>query len=441
MVSQASWPSGKIIHLANASVPAALIDPLAPGVPDANGLKRLDIIIDDGTVAGLLPAGSQPVGPRFDARAGQIWPTFADLHTHLDKGQIWQRAMNPDGRIETARALVRADTIARWTADDVAQRFEFSLRSAYAHGTSAIRTHIDCFVHQQAGISFEVFRRLRDKWAGKVDLQAVAMVSTDLYDLPENAALVDLIADVGARLGGITFRLTEEEDPKITEDRLERLFDIAQARNLDIDLHVDENGSPASRTLAQIARIVLRRKFRGQVVCGHCCSLSVQDEATVRETLMLLRDAGIIVVSLPLVNLCIQGRRDGGTPQWRGITLLRELLSAGVKVVLASDNCRDPYHPFGDLDGLEVLGQSIKIGQLDAEFGSWVSAVNRVPFDAMGMAGRGTIKIGASADFIAFEGRNYSEIFSRPQSDRIVIRSGRAIDTSLPSYSELDHLA
>lgn len=441
MVSQASWPLGKIIHLANASVPAALIDPLAPGVPDANGLKRLDIVIDDGMVAGLLPAGSQPVAPRFDARAGQIWPTFADLHTHLDKGQIWQRAMNPDGRIETARALVRADTIARWTADDVAQRFEFSLRSAYAHGTSAIRTHIDCFVHQQAGISFEVFRRLRDKWAGKVDLQAVAMVSTDLYDLPENAALVDLIADVGARLGGITFRLTEEEDPEITEGRLERLFDIAQARNLDIDLHVDENGSPASRTLAQIARIVLRRKFRGQVVCGHCCSLSVQDEATVRETLMLLRDAGIIVVSLPLVNLCIQGRRDAGTPQWRGITLLRELLSAGVKVVLASDNCRDPYHPFGDLDGLEVLGQSIKIGQLDAEFGSWVSAVNRVPFDAMGLAGRGTIKIGASADFIVFEGRNYSEIFSRPQSDRIVIRSGRAIDTSLPSYSELDHLA
>lgn len=440
MVSHANWPAGGIVHLANASVPEALIDARAPGVPDVQGLKHLDIIIDDGRIAGFLPLGSQPVAQQFDAQGGQVWPTFADLHAHLDKGQIWPRATNPDGRIETARALVRSDTIARWNADDVAERFEFSLRCAYAHGTSAIRTHIDCFVHAQASVSFEVFRRLRDKWAGKVDLQAVAMVSTDLYDLPANAALVDLIADAGARLGGITFRLTEEEDPSISEGRLERLFDIAEARNLDVDLHVDENGSPASRTLAQIARIMLRRKFRGQVVCGHCCSLSVQDEAIVRETLELVRDAGIVVVSLPLVNLCIQGRRDGGTPQWRGITLLRELRSAGVRVVLASDNCRDPYHPFGDLDGMEVLGQSIKIGQLDAEFGSWVSAVNQVPFDAMGLVKSGFIQTGKPADLVVFSGRSYSELFSRPQSDRTVIRSGRAIDTTLPNYSELDHL-
>jgi cytosine deaminase len=31
-----------------------------------------------------------------------------------------------------------------------------------------------------------------------------------------------------------------------------------------------------------------------------------------------------------------------------------------------------------------------------------------------------------------------SELVSRPQSDRVILRRGHAIDTSLPDYSELD---
>ena len=36
--------------------------------------------------------------------------------------------------------------------------------------------------------------------------------------------------------------------------------------------------------------------------------------------------------------------------------------------------------------------------------------------------------------------RSWTELFARPQSDRIVIRQGRAIDRSLPDYAELDDL-
>jgi hypothetical protein len=33
-----------------------------------------------------------------------------------------------------------------------------------------------------------------------------------------------------------------------------------------------------------------------------------------------------------------------------------------------------------------------------------------------------------------------SELIARPQSDRIVLRAGRPIDTALPDYRELDDL-
>jgi cytosine/creatinine deaminase len=50
----------------------------------------------------------------------------------------------------------------------------------------------------------------------------------------------------------------------------------------------------------------------------------------------------------------------------------------------------------------------------------------------------GRLRIGGSADFIAFKARSWTELLSRPQSDRTVVRKGRAIDTTLPDYSELD---
>jgi hypothetical protein len=42
------------------------------------------------------------------------------------------------------------------------------------------------------------------------------------------------------------------------------------------------------------------------------------------------------------------------TPRWRGVTLLHELKAAGVPVAIASDNTRDQFYAYGDLDMLEV---------------------------------------------------------------------------------------
>ena len=39
-----------------------------------------------------------------------------------------------------------------------------------------------------------------------------------------------------------------------------------------------------------------------------------------------------------------------------------------------------------------------------------------------------------------FEGRTWSELLSRPQANRVVLRNGRAIDRRLPDYRELDDL-
>ncbi|CAN7758847.1 cytosine deaminase [Variovorax sp. LjRoot130] len=432
------WPDAGRVHLANVNVPRGLLDPsIEPA--GCSGLTRVDLVLDQGTIAQILPAGSPTDGALVDADGGQCWPTFADLHTHLDKGHIWPRAHNPDGTIDSARTHVRADTTHYWRTEDVEARFEFALMSAYAHGTSAIRTHLDCYVPSQERISFDVFRRLRDRWAGRVELQAVALVSTDLYDDGRNAALVGLVQESGGLLGGVTFRLSDGDDTQPLDGRLDRLFGLARARRMNVDLHVDENGAAASTTLAQIAQAVMRADFQGRVVCGHCCSLSVQEDAVAARTIGLVKDAGITLVSLPLVNQYLQGRRPGATPRWRGIPLLRELQAAGVPVVLASDNCRDPYHAFGDLDLLEVLGGGIRLGHLDTDLAEWPGAITRRPFEAMGVQG-GVLRVGSPADLVLFRERSHSELFARRGAGRVVIRHGKRIDAAPPDYRTLDHL-
>ncbi|MGL4406618.1 MAG: cytosine deaminase, partial [Notoacmeibacter sp.] len=52
----------------------------------------------------------------------------------------------------------------------------------------------------------------------------------------------------------------------------------------------------------------------------------------------------------------------------------------------------------------------------------------------------GVIKVGGPADFVMCRGRSWTELLSRPESDRMVVRNGKPISTALPDYSELDHL-
>ncbi len=151
-----------------------------------------------------------------------------------------------------------------------------------------------------------------------------------------------------------------------------------------------------------------------------------------------MREAGIAIVSLPMCNLYLQDRAAGRTPRRRGVTLLHEMAARGIPVALASDNCRDPFFAYGDHDLLEVFREAVRIAHLDRPVGDWPAAVTRTPAGIMGLPERGRITQGAPADLVLFRARGRSELLSRPQTGRVVLRAGRPIDRTLPDYRELD---
>jgi cytosine deaminase len=141
-----------------------------------------------------------------------------------------------------------------------------------------------------------------------------------------------------------------------------------------------------------------------------------------------------------MCNMYLQGRIPGRTPRWRGVTLLHEMKAIGIPVSIASDNCRDPFYAYGDHDMMEVLTQATRIAQLDHPFGDWPRAFTSVPASVMGLSEHGLLKAGVPADLVLLSARFMSETLSRSQADRVVLRSGRPIDTSLPDYRTLDQL-
>jgi cytosine/creatinine deaminase len=420
--------------LKNANIPISLIEDKNFLPQTKEGLHSIDLEITEGKITQIISSNDDNSNfPSVDLNKKIILPCFIDLHTHLDKGHIWERTNNPDGTFDSALKAAIADSEKYWQSEDVYRRMEFSIKCAYAHGTKAIRTHLDCF-GKQAEISLSVFKSLQQKWIDKIDLQAVTLVSLDYYQTDAGVVLADKLLEVGGMLGGVAY-----SNPDL-DSQLDTVFSLAKKRGLDLDFHADENGDRNSNCLRKIAEAAIRNKFEGQIICGHCCSLAVQSQKEVEETLKLVKEAKIGIVSLPMCNLYLQDRKPMQTPYWRGVTKVRELKQKGIPVTFASDNCRDPFYGFGDLDVLEVFQQAVRIAHLDTPYDNWINSVAKTGADLMKLPHLGRIKVGLPANLIIFKARYFSELLSRSQHDRIVLHQGKQIDTTLPDYEELDEL-
>src|SRR6202050_5086113 len=389
------YPSVKRYALMQARVLGRSL-PKPEGPLDFDGFATVDILVDEGAIAKIAPAGAVDFGdaPQVALSGRIVLPLFVDAHTHIDKGHIWRRKRNPVGDFPSALAATVEDRSANWSAADVAARMEFSLRCAYAHGTTAIRTHIDS-VGPQTRISWPVLAEARERWRGRIDVQASPLFTIDQMANATHVADIEAMLDAyGSGILGAALRM----EPDL-RDELSVLFKLAERKGWELDFHVDESSDPAARSLKVIADVAIERRFARPILVGHCCSLALQEDDERQRTIDAVARASLSVVSLPMCNLFLQDRQTARTPRWRGVTALHELNAAGVKVMIASDNTRDPFYAYGDLDMMETWREGVRILHLDYPFAEWAQAVSASPAKAMGLD-LGVLRPGARADMI-----------------------------------------
>jgi len=436
---------------------------------DADGCALLDVAVDAaGRVAALTASASgvtQPgAGASVDLRGGMALPCFADAHTHIDKGHTWGRSPNADGSRDGAFAAALSDS-ERFTPEELARRVDFSLACAHAYGTAALRTHVNTSAAHAHWV-WPVMAAARERWAGRVDVQLVGMCVPLSVFAPGGGgdALAAVVARHGGLLGASLSQLTSapgDNSTSLARESLTRqagahggarpadfaatldaLFAAAKAHNLDIDLHVDENADDAADALLLVAQATERFGWQGRVTAGHCCALALLPAAARAAAIAAAAAARVTVISLPTVNMYLQDRVPGGrTPRWRGVTLLHELKAGGVRVCVASDNTRDAFHAYGDLDMIDTFCAATRIAHLDHPHGDWVAAATAAPAETMGMGGRhGRVGAGRVADLVLLRARCYNEMMARSQHDRVVLRAGVALGLKPPPYEELDDI-
>jgi cytosine deaminase len=409
-----------------ASVASPAPDPTEPSVLcdiTLEGLKIKSVARSQGT--GTVPDA-------IDLGGSIVFPGFVDAHVHLDKTHTWDRAPNRTGTFMEALETLGRDK-QNWTRQDLLRRGGYALRCAWEHGTRVVRTHVDTWL-PWGEENHAAMHELRGLWRGRIELQTVPLTGIANYTSGDGDAIADLAMRYGAcALGG--WSPMSRELPR----QLDRLMAIARTRRVGLDLHVDENGKPGEEVLRTLAEAVIRNRFAYPVVAGHCCSLATQDPERQRSTLALVREAEIRVISLPLCNLYLQDRRTEfpRTPYWRGLTLIHELMDAHVPVACASDNVRDAFHAYGDMDAAEVYQQSVRLAHLDSRLSESVGLVTSVAADIVGLPEAGRVVPGSPSQLVVFPARSFSEFLSRPGSPRRLVDGESMRDARPPGYGEL----
>jgi cytosine deaminase len=391
--------------------------------PQQGGIPVLArLAIDAGRVRSVQPAAQAPVpsAAAWDAAGTLALPGFVDAHTHLDKAFTLPRMKEVQPGLLGAIDAMLNDRV-HWTPADVRERAARGLQWAWECGTTHLRTHADWWEPDATPMAWPVMAELAQEWAGRVRLEQVSLIKLPLFeDAAQAMRLAKTVKATGphAVLGGFV------HSTNWSEAALRHLLLAAQACDLDVDLHVDEELNAAAVGLQTTARLLREIGYEGRVVCGHVCALAAQPEAQALATLDAVARAPITVVSLPATNLLLQDAVTGRTPRLRGITLVKEARERGIPLLFASDNVQDPFCRLGSFDPVEALGTAALVAQLDEPFDTWSEALCRSDWLSRAPATARPTLLGAPADLVLFTDADRHGWPSRT-AKRVVLRDGR----------------
>lgn len=389
--------------------------------------EPLDVAIgDDGRIAAIGAALPVPPGAQSIALGGRLVVAgLVDAHQHLDKSRTRRAVVNPQGTLEGALAGYRAfaGTVTR---EQILARAEQTLMTCLARGTVAIRSHTN--IDPQTELrGVEAMVELRERCRDRMTLQVVAHVTSDATRmLPAARRWIEGAIAAGVDvIGGV---------PAISDRPLEFLdmvFELAERSGLPLDLHIDEHLDVSQVMFDALIERTRAHGMGGRVVAGHSCVLSALPPDEARRIAEGLAAAGIAVITLPAANLFLQGRSAEQLAP-RGLTRIRELLAAGVRVAAASDNIQDPFIPTGSGDLLEIARWTLLAGHLGlTDLAAAFDLVSRTPAEIIGLGDAWGVREGARADLLIVDAEDVEDSVASGSLGRAVLVGGRLVAGAL----------
>jgi cytosine deaminase len=373
--------------------------------------QTVDLVMRDGRIEDIAPglAAVTLAATRIEGDGLLALPGLVDGHMHLDKtltGCAWiAHRAEPErmSRIEKEKEL-------RGTLAPVAERAANLVRCCIAHGTTAIRTHVD--VDPELGLShIHALAEVRERFAGRIDIQLVAFPQSGVMRRPGTADLLDAALNEGADLlGGI--------DPIVIDrdlnGQLDTLFAIAVRRDVGIDLHLHDT---SERGLTEIIAVCERTRaagLEGRITVSHGFSLGGATEDAFARTAEAMAEAGVSLVT-----------HGGGASPLPPVKALRE---RGVVVFAGNDDVRDPWSPFGNGDMLErAMLLAWRSGyRTDDDLAIAFDCASAAGAAMLGLRGHG-LAVGDCADLFTVDAQTVAEAVAQHPRRGVVFKAGRLV--------------
>ncbi|UPT84453.1 amidohydrolase family protein [Bradyrhizobium barranii subsp. apii] len=322
-------------------------------------------------------------------------PGFVDTHIHLDKACLLGRCGHNHGNVSDAIRAV-AGMKKDFTVEDVYARGAKVLERAIVHGTTRMRTHVE--IDPRIALrGFEAVKALKRDYAWAIDLSLCVFPQEGLTNDPgSEELLVQALRDGGEAIGGCPYMDT---DPNA---HLERIFDLAQEFDVDVDLHLDFDLDPSWWHLDEVCRQTERRNYGGRVAIGHATKLSALPPERMKAATAQLATSGVAVTVLPATDLYLMGREATHNVP-RGLTLAHKLTGEGVLCSVATNNVLNPFTPFGDASLLRMANFYANVAQASvSDFDTCLDLVTELPARLMNLGDYG-IKVGNPADLVVLD--------------------------------------
>ena len=405
-----SSKSGRI----NALVPRCLIgeghDVLGASI-DKEGLTSVQVEWRDGTIISIK--GSKEISKLPQEI---LLPRFAEPHAHLDKAFSWSRSPNLKGSYQEALASNLSEYQIRST-EELLFSIEKSLNLALINGFRAIRSHIDSF-GENVMRDWDLLENVRKKWRKKIFLQYVALAPLEFWQTHEGDLMAQRVALNGDLLGGV---LAPPFDNRKTFNALLHLVQLANRLSCDIDLHIDESQYCPAAGLKLLLRVLGQIKNKISITCSHLSSMGLLRESGISHLAKRMAEYKLNVVSLPLTNSWLLGRKDRCSLIKRPLAPIFQLQKCGVVVSVGGDNVNDAWFPLSNFDPINLMAFSLPIAHLSPWDRLGLSPFTSSAAHLLGLQWDGIFQAGSPADFILLDSNNWVKALSERPNRKVVV--------------------
>lgn len=293
---------------------------------------------------------------------------WVNAHTHIDRSFI----INEENYSLTGDPLELKwdhpdEFKAKITVGEVVGHMSKVIDNQLEQGVQALGSFIDCdsVVKDKNLKAADI---IKGRYKGQIKLKFIHQPIKGLMDATERkwfeeaASYVDIIGGLPER----DSKLKTGVDRKA--EHLDILFETAKKHGKSLHVHVDQLNDPEQRDTELLINKTREHDYGGRVAAIHCISLAAQPKKYRERIYKQLVELDITVIACP--SAWIDSRRkETLVPSHNSVTPIDEMIPAGVRVALGTDDIADIYKPFSDGDmwtELRFLLESCHFYDIDA---------------------------------------------------------------------------